>query len=87
MHDKLIGLFLFSEMTVTERSYSHLLEMYALSKLQLQTILQEDGAPPDYCQHVRNHIEREMAGRWIGGIGPNAWFPRSPDLTPWDFFL
>jgi hypothetical protein len=28
-----------------------------------------------------------MAGRWIGRGGPIAWPPRSPDLTPLDFFL
>ena len=25
--------------------------------------------------------------RWIGRDGPHAWPPRSPDLTPLDFFL
>jgi hypothetical protein len=25
--------------------------------------------------------------RWIGRSGPIAWPPRSPDLTPVDFFL
>jgi hypothetical protein len=25
--------------------------------------------------------------RWIGRSGPIAWPPRSPDLTPLDFFL
>jgi hypothetical protein len=28
-----------------------------------------------------------MAGRWIGRGGPIALSPRSPDLTPLDFFL
>jgi hypothetical protein len=44
-------------------------------------------APPHLCHHVRNHLNRQMAGRWIGKSGPNAWPPRSPDLTPLDFFL
>ena len=26
-------------------------------------------------------------GHWIGRGGPVAWPPRSPDLTPLDFFL
>ena len=26
-------------------------------------------------------------GRWIGRDGPTPWPPRSPDLTPLDFFL
>jgi hypothetical protein len=44
-------------------------------------------APPYCCHHVRNHLDREMAGRWIGRGGPTAWHPRPPDLTPLDFFL
>ena len=28
-----------------------------------------------------------MPRRWIGRGGPTAWPPRSPDLTPLDFFL
>jgi hypothetical protein len=43
--------------------------------------------PPYFCHHVRNHLDREMAGRWIGRGGPIAWIPRSPDLTPLNFFL
>jgi hypothetical protein len=44
-------------------------------------------APPHFCDHVRNHLDREMAGRWIGRGGLVAWPPRSPDLTPLDFIL
>jgi hypothetical protein len=40
-----------------------------------------------FCHHIRNHMDREMAGRWIGRGGPVAWPPRSPDLTPLLFFL
>jgi hypothetical protein len=28
-----------------------------------------------------------MTGRWIGTSGPIAWPPKSPNLTPLDFFL
>jgi hypothetical protein len=28
-----------------------------------------------------------MSGRWIGRSGPIAWSPKSPDLTPFDFFF
>jgi hypothetical protein len=44
-------------------------------------------APQHFCHHDRSHLDREMAGRWIGRSGPIAWPPRSPDLTPRDFFL
>jgi hypothetical protein len=87
MHHKLLGPFFFSEESVTGRSYLDMLEFYALPQLPLPSILQEDRAPPHFCHHVKNHLDREMAGRWIGRSGPNAWSRRSPDLTPLDVFL
>ncbi|XP_066600983.1 histone-lysine N-methyltransferase SETMAR-like [Prorops nasuta] len=42
-------------------------------KVQKEIIFQHDGAPAHY--------------RWIGRGEPIAWPPRSPDLTPLDFFL
>lgn len=85
-HDKLIGPLFFSEKSVTERSYLDMLELYALLQLPPQTILQH-GAPPHFCHHVRNHLDREMAGRLISRGGPIAWPSRSPDLTQLDYFL
>jgi hypothetical protein len=29
-------------------------------------------APPHFCHHVRNHLDREMARRWIGRDEPIA---------------
>jgi hypothetical protein len=63
MHDRLIGLFFFSEEIVTRHSYLDMLELYALPQLPPETILQEDGVPPHFCHRVRNHLAREMAGR------------------------
>jgi hypothetical protein len=40
-----------------------------------------------FQHHFRNHLDREMAGRWIGKNGPIAWPLRSSDLTPIYFFL
>jgi hypothetical protein len=77
----------FSEKTVTGRSYLDMLELNALPRLQPQIILQYDGAPPHFCRRVRNHLDREIAGRWIGRFGPIAWPPRSLDLTTLDFFM
>jgi hypothetical protein len=82
MHDKLMGQLFFSEKNVIGRSYMVLLEMYALPQFLPQIILQHDGAPPHFCQHIRNHLDRE-----IGRGGPIAWPPRTPDLTPLYFFL
>jgi hypothetical protein len=86
MNDKLVGPFFFSEKTVIGRSYSDLLKLYALLQLTPKTI-QQGGGPPLFCHHVRNHLNREMAGKGIGRGGPIAWPSRSPDLTPLDFFL
>ncbi|GFX02091.1 DUF4817 domain-containing protein [Trichonephila clavipes] len=48
---------------------------------------QQDGAPSHYARHVREHLDRTFPNRWIGRGGPVAWSPRSPDLSPLDFFL
>lgn len=48
---------------------------------------QQDGAPPHYFAPVRQYLNNWLPDRWIGRGGPLAWPPRSPDLTPMDFFL
>ncbi|KAJ4444490.1 hypothetical protein ANN_06282 [Periplaneta americana] len=47
---------------------------------------QHDGAPPHFDRRVRNHLNATFPDRWIGGGGPVPWPPRSPNLTPLDFF-
>ncbi|KAJ4430775.1 hypothetical protein ANN_19366 [Periplaneta americana] len=49
--------------------------------------VQHDGAPPHFSLAVREHLDRRFEQRWIGRGGPIARPPRSPDLTPLDFFL
>lgn len=49
--------------------------------------LQQDGAPPHYARLVREYLEQIFPNRWIGRRGPIEWPPRSPDLTPLDYFL
>lgn len=48
---------------------------------------QQDGAPPHYSLLVRYILDTIFPNRWIGRKGPLKWAPRSPDLTPLDFFL
>jgi hypothetical protein len=36
---------------------------------------------------VREYLNRKYPNRWIGRNGPIRWPPRSPDLTPLDFYL
>jgi hypothetical protein len=47
---------------------------------------QQDGAPPHYALSVREFLNNEFSN-WIGRRGKIEWPPRSPDLTPPDFFL
>jgi hypothetical protein len=49
-------------------------------------ILQLDGAPAQFAREVRNHLD-ENNSPWIGRGGTVAWPPRSPNLTPLDFFF
>ncbi|XP_030754949.1 uncharacterized protein LOC115881550 [Sitophilus oryzae] len=48
---------------------------------------QQDGAPPHYAVYVRRFLDQVFPGKWIGRRGSIEWPPRSPDLTPLDFFL
>jgi hypothetical protein len=48
---------------------------------------QQDGAPAHYHIDVRNYLDAQFPNRWIGRNGPVAWPPRSPDMTPLDFFF
>lgn len=48
--------------------------------------LQMDGAPAHFSRNVRAHVNDKYTP-WIGRGGTIAWPPRSPDLTPLDFFL
>jgi hypothetical protein len=44
-------------------------------------------APPHYTRHVREYLNESFPNRWLGRGGPVAWPPRSPDLTPLDYYL
>lgn len=50
-------------------------------------IFQQDGAPPHYALPVRQYLDEVFPEKWIGRRGAIEWPPRSPDLTPLDFFL
>ena len=58
-----------------------------VNELQPDIIFQLDGAPPHWGLDVRASLNEQFPGRWIGRDGPTPWPPRSPDLTPLDFFL
>ncbi|KAL1513639.1 hypothetical protein ABEB36_003028 [Hypothenemus hampei] len=48
---------------------------------------QMDGAPPHSTYAVRDLLNQEFPDRWMGRFGPILCAPRSPDLSPNDFFL
>lgn len=53
----------------------------------IDTWLQQDGAPPHFGVNVRRYLNEVFPERWIGRRGAIEWPPRSPDLTPLDYFL
>ena len=48
---------------------------------------QHDGAPAHFALDVREYPNNVFPNRWIRRGGPVQWPPRSPDLTPMDFFI
>ena len=48
---------------------------------------QHDWAPAHFALDVRENLNNVFPNRWIGRDGPVHWPPRSPDLTPMDFFI
>lgn len=48
---------------------------------------QQDGAPAHFSNEVRQHLDTVYENQWIGRGGPVSWPPRSPDLTPLDFYV
>lgn len=83
----LVGPYFFDG-TVNGVAYLTLLREFAAPHLTMPGLhFQQDGAPPHYALIVREWLNTNLPGRWIGRRGPYEWPPRSPDLTPCDFFL
>lgn len=92
---KLYGPFFFAERTVRGHSYLDMLENWLMPQLEEDSqdfIFQQDGAPPHFHNDVRWYLNEHLPQRWIGRTGRDdeallKWPPRSPDMTPCDFFL
>lgn len=89
---KLYGPFMFAERTVTGITYLDLLQQFLEPQVIQDGILdsvvfQQDGAPPHFATIVRDYLNDTFPERWIGRASPRLWAPRSPDLTPMDFFV
>ncbi len=88
----IIGPYFFDEDTVNGANYLKMLKLFFYPELQRmritrQIIFQQDGAPAHYAVDVRRWLDQNLTQRWIGRRGMIEWAPRSPDLTPCDFFL
>lgn len=89
-HDRVIGPFFFAEQTISGIVYLDMLENFVMPQLEdlgENVIFQHDGAPAHWSLLVRSFLDQTMPERWIGRNGPIPWPPRSPDITPLDFFL
>ncbi|KAJ8978454.1 hypothetical protein NQ317_011054 [Molorchus minor] len=56
-------------------------------QLRANMCFQHDGAPPHKARIVQQYLNETYGENWIGINGPIQWTPKSPDLTPLDFFL
>ena len=52
-----------------------------------RVIFIQDGAPPHFSCFGTDVLNERFPDAWIGRGGPIPWPPRSPDLSPLDFFL
>ena len=86
-----IGPFFFHD-NITADNYLKMLQNDIVPAIASEMDLEEivymhDGAPAHYAQSVRHFLDKTFPDRWIGRRGWIDWPPRSPDLTPTDFFL
>jgi len=82
----------FFERTVTAEVYLQMLQSFAIPEMQSlnnfnELYFQQDGAPAHFAVSVRSYLNDTFPGKWIGRCGSILWPPRSPDLTPMDFFF
>nr|XP_018913457.1 PREDICTED: uncharacterized protein LOC109041542 [Bemisia tabaci] len=93
--DKIVGPFFMEEnltgplyLTLLEEAIvPRIVEIVEASDQDFDPWFQQDGAPAHFSLAVRNYLNAEFPGRWIGRRGAIEWPPRSPDLTPLDYFL
>lgn len=93
LNDTIIGPF-FIEGNLTGIKYGDMLQDQIVPRIREiagdnfdHTWYQQDGAAPHYSKTARDIVENQFPHRWIGRRGTIEWPPRSPDLTPLDYFL
>lgn len=92
--DQIIGPFFFNQSLNAERLVNFLDGQFwdAIENLPLNVrqdmYLQLDGASIHNSRNVRGWLNQQFPMRWIGRNSPfERWPPRSPDITPLDFYL
>ena len=81
-------IFHIAETTMNGERYKniHVLTIYVVPHLNQRRnqdlLFQQDDAPAHYASIVREYLNKELRGRWIGHRGSIEWPPRSPDLSP-----
>jgi len=92
IENHLIGPFFFDENLNSERYEAMLVEQIIPAIRNIfpnnfdRVWFQQDGAPAHFGLRVRRLLDEIFPNRWIGRRGTIEWLPRSPDLTPLDFF-
>ena len=89
---KVYGPYFFNENTVNKFVYLRMLSEFLIPELiadgTMDTVVfQQDGAPAHYATITQDFLNEQLPNRWIGRGGNIPWAPRSPDLTPPDFFV
>jgi hypothetical protein len=82
----------FFDGTVTGDNYLEMLRDVVVPQLRTKAnfdelYFQQDGAPPHYAKTVREYLHQVFPQHWFGRRGCIEWPPRSPDMTPMDFFF
>ena len=84
--------YFFESGTIDGDAYLHMLQTHVTPILKTHrrcstTTFQQDGAPPHIKNNVKEFLENTFTtDRVISRFFPNFWPPRSPDLTPVDFW-
>lgn len=79
----------FENVNFTDASYRNMINHHAIPcfrLLQQKYIFHQDGASPYFANRVKDYLTTKRPCNWIERGGPVLWRPRSPDLTPCDFF-
>lgn len=92
LYNHIIGLF-FIDGNLTAVNYLNLLRNRIIPRIQNvvgdafeHVWFQHDGTPAHFALNVRNFLNETFVGQWIDRRGAIEWPPRSPYLSPLDFF-